>query len=79
MESGSSCETQVYFCQIALGKVREDSILVLHSFLDFDIVLLRIFSCLFIKYTQWRIWLRHSPASRKVAGSIPDAVVGIFH
>jgi len=29
--------------------------------------------------TRWRIWLRHRAASRKVAGSIPDGVIGIFH
>jgi hypothetical protein len=27
---------------------------------------------------QWRSWLRHCAASRKVAGSIPDEVIGIF-
>jgi hypothetical protein len=27
----------------------------------------------------WRIWLRHCATSRKVAGSIPDGVVGIFY
>jgi len=29
--------------------------------------------------TRWRSWLRHSATSRKVAGSIPDGVTGIFH
>jgi len=28
---------------------------------------------------SWRSWLRHCAASRKVAGSIPDGVIGIFH
>jgi len=28
---------------------------------------------------RWRIWLRHCPTSRKVAGSIPDYVIRIFH
>jgi hypothetical protein len=27
----------------------------------------------------WRSWLRHHPTSRKVAGPIPDGVIGIFH
>ena len=27
----------------------------------------------------WRIWLRHCATSRKVAGSFPDSVIGIFH
>jgi hypothetical protein len=29
--------------------------------------------------TRWRGWLRHCATSRKVAGSIPDHVIGIFH
>ena len=29
--------------------------------------------------TQWRSWMRHCATSRKVAGSIPDGVIGIFH
>ena len=29
--------------------------------------------------TRWRSWLRHCATSRKVAGSIPDRVIGIFH
>jgi hypothetical protein len=29
--------------------------------------------------TRWRTWLRHSTTRRKVAGSIPDGVTGIFH
>ena len=30
------------------------------------------------RVTRWRSWLRHCAASRKVAGSIPDGVIGIF-
>jgi hypothetical protein len=29
--------------------------------------------------TRWRSWLRHNATSRKVAGSIPYGVTGIFH
>jgi hypothetical protein len=29
--------------------------------------------------TRWRSWLRHYATSRKVAGLIPDGVIGIFH
>ena len=29
--------------------------------------------------TRWRSWLRHCATSQKVAGSIPEGVVGIFH
>jgi hypothetical protein len=30
------------------------------------------------KGTRWRSWLRHCATSRKVAGSIPDGVIGSF-
>jgi hypothetical protein len=30
-------------------------------------------------YTQWRSWIRHCATSRKVAVSIPDCIIGIFH
>ena len=29
--------------------------------------------------TRWRSWLRHCATSRKVAGSIPDGDIGVFH
>ena len=29
--------------------------------------------------TRWRHWLRHCAISRKVAGSISDVGIGIFH
>ena len=29
--------------------------------------------------TRWRSWLRHCATSRKVAGSISDGIIGIFH
>jgi len=29
--------------------------------------------------TRWCNWLRHSATSQKVAGLIPDGVIGIFH
>jgi len=31
-----------------------------------------------IRSTRWRSWFRHCATSRKVAGSIPDVVIGIF-
>jgi hypothetical protein len=34
---------------------------------------------LLLYWTQWRSWLRQCVTSRKVAGSIPDGVIGIFH
>jgi hypothetical protein len=29
--------------------------------------------------TRWRSWLRHCATSRKIAVSIPDYIIGIFH
>jgi hypothetical protein len=29
--------------------------------------------------TRWHSWLRHCATNRKVVGSIPDGVIGIFH
>jgi len=29
--------------------------------------------------TRWRSWLGHCATSRKVAGSIPDGVLGLLH
>ena len=36
-------------------------------------------SSLSFRSTRWRSWLRHCATSRKVAGSIPDGIIGIFH
>ena len=33
----------------------------------------------YIRGTRWRSWLKHCATIRKVAGSIPDGVIGIFH
>ena len=32
-----------------------------------------------VRDMRWLSWFRHCAASRKVAGSIPDGVIGIFH
>jgi len=32
-----------------------------------------------VRGTRWRVWFRHCATRRKVAGSIPDVVVGIFN
>jgi hypothetical protein len=32
-----------------------------------------------LQFTRWRSWLRHCATRRKVAGSIPGGVIGIFH
>jgi hypothetical protein len=29
--------------------------------------------------SRWRSWFRHCGTNRKVAGSIPDCAIGIFH
>jgi len=39
-----------------------------------------IYVCMYTFWgTLWRSWLRHCATSRKVVGSIPDGVIGIFH
>jgi len=32
-----------------------------------------------MRIIRWRSWLRHCTTSRKVAGSIPDGVIGSFY
>ena len=38
-----------------------------------------ICTCWLQEGTRWCSWSRHCATSRKVAGSIPDGVIGIFH
>ena len=38
-----------------------------------------IYIYIYIWGTRWRSWWRHCATSRKIAGSIPDGVIGIFH
>jgi hypothetical protein len=33
----------------------------------------------FPRGTRWCSWLRHYATNRKVTGSIPDGVIGVFH
>ena len=42
-------------------------------------VILCVWHCPHIGDTRWRSWLRYCVTSWKVAGSIPDGVIGIFH
>ena len=51
------------------------------SFFDFVMELICAFWILHATWwcTWWRSWLRHCATSRKVAGLIPDGVIGIFH
>jgi hypothetical protein len=37
------------------------------------------FTLFFTWGARWRSWLMHCATSRKVTGSIPDGVIGIFH
>ena len=46
----------------------------------YSLAMFRIYSTTrYIRGARWRSWLRHCATSRKVAGSIPDGVTGIFH
>jgi hypothetical protein len=44
-------------------------------------IMRKTFSCYWraLGATMWRSWLRHCVTSRKVAGSVPNAVIGTFH
>ena len=43
-------------------------------------IIFNLISALTVNWgTQWRIWLTHCATSRKVAGLIPDGIIGIFH
>jgi len=56
---------------VNLGKIGPDTLF--KGVIQF----LTYFPCLW--GTRWRIWLRYCATSRKVAGSIPDGVIWIFH
>jgi len=45
------------------------------EFIDFMLVRWTLWR----RATRWRSWLRHCTTSRKIAGSIADVVIGIFH
>jgi len=48
--------------------------------IEFGVKFLHIVKLLFMqRSTRWRSWLRYCATSRKVVGSIPDGVIGIFH
>ena len=42
-------------------------------------IYIHIYIYIYTGHTRWRSWLRHCASSRKVAGSIPDSVIGFFH
>jgi len=51
---------------------------VTYALFGFPVPIFTKYSC--IKGgTRWNSWLRHCATNRKVAGSIPDGVIGIFH
>jgi len=59
--------------------LKQHSIATFHTMLMVGPILLGIYWVQFTdSRTRWRSWLRHYATSRKVAGSIPDGVIGIF-
>jgi hypothetical protein len=42
------------------------------------IIIIVVMSSAEVRGARWRSWLRHCATSRKVAGSIPDGVTGMF-
>ena len=71
-----------FFCHFKVSQRR-----LVCNFFDVEIILYNILCARlwFVSIpnltwgTRWRSWLRHCATSRKVAGSIPDGVTGIFH
>ena len=60
-------------------KLRESVFLIPHTSSHVCMDLL-FNACTYCQWgTRWRSWLRHCATSRKVAGSIPNGVIGIFH
>jgi hypothetical protein len=58
---------------VSLSVVRDHPLCRLYIFPYMVFVSVPIFQC-----TRWRSWLRHCFTSRKVAGLIPDGVIGVF-
>ena len=48
-------------------------------FIDCSFLIINYYNTVTHGDTRWRSWLRHCATSWKVAGSIPEGVVGIFH
>ena len=46
---------------------------------NFEVSATFLYSICTLGGTRRRIWLRHCATNRKVAGSIPDGVIGIIH
>ena len=70
-----------YLCFIHTWlKTPEDKLRQIETCRSFDgLYVKKIFVYNVNRGMRWRSWLRHCATSRKVAGSIPDSVFGIFH
>ena len=67
-----------------LMKHKDNATLIYFSTLYFTVLYCTLLYFTILYYTilgpWWRSWLRHCGTSQKVAGSIPDGVIGrIFH
>jgi len=65
---------QFYFCVTQFGEETRLNLLERLRFVSNCVVFTEE-----IRETWWRTWLRHCATSRKVSGSLPDGVIGIFH
>jgi len=67
-------------CFTPIHNRRQNYSSVYFSFCDFfnseDHLLIHVLNCM--GATRWRSWLRHCATRRRVAGSIPDGVIGII-
>jgi hypothetical protein len=70
-QNGRSCHPHSECGRNELGSILH---WIIHSVLKFVVAVIQN-----VGGTRWRSWLRHSTTSRKIAGSIPDGVIGSFH
>ena len=77
---------QCLCCKTMLHVANNHSEWILFLLLSLWVLVTKVFITIFFSMhktgkrgTRWCIWLRHCAKSQKVAGSIPDGVIGIFH
>ena len=70
--SASCCDVTEMFCLVSILQVMTQSFKC-NAFVSYLRTVLGV-----LWGTRWRTWLRHRATTRKVAGSIPDVVIGIF-
>jgi hypothetical protein len=77
---GSAADTADRHCRVFTRRTLQNAVTIMPPVTQTLIFTLRFgCHCYIHGGTRWRSWLRHCATIRKVAGSIPDVVSGIFH